>query len=156
MEKLLAINVNAQLRYEPETGFFFWKLKKGCRAAGQVAGSLSPRGYVSIFICGRRYSAHRLAFVAMTGELPRGVVDHINGSPNDNRWANLRDVSQSENMENRRLLPQRNSKTGLIGASPHANGGYVAQITRNGEHRYLGHFPTAHAAHAAYLEACND
>ena len=155
MSELLKINVNEFLCYEPETGLFYWLQKRGRQAPGSRAGSVKDRGYVSIFFNGRRHYAHRLAVVAMTGHAPDGVVDHIDGNPSNNRWLNLRVVSQSENMENRRFQPQRNSKTGLIGASPHANGGYVSQITRDGRRQYLGHFKTAHEAHQAYMEAAN-
>ena len=151
MSELLKINVKDLLEYDPTTGLFTWDAKRGCRAKGQPAGSRKPNGYISIFLCGRRYYAHRLAFFAMTGQEPAGVVDHINGDKSDNRWANLRAVSQSVNMENR-IGAQSNSKTGLIGASPHACGRYIAQIRRNGMHKYLGLFDTAEAAHAAYIK----
>ena len=153
MSDLLKINVNDDLEYEPETGKFYWRRKKGCRAAGAEAGSIHSGGYVSIFNGGKRHFGHRLAVLAMTGNLPESVVDHINGNRSDNRWSNLRAVSQSDNMANRRGLPQSNSKTGVLGVSPHAFGGFVAQIRRNKRHQYLGYFATVEAAQAAYLEA---
>jgi hypothetical protein len=153
MSDLLKINVNDWLEYEPETGNFYWRVKRGRQAAKSRAGSVKDRGYISIFFDGHRHYAHRLAVLAMTGAMPDGVVDHIDGDTGNNRWENLRVVSQSENMENRRFRAQANSKSGLIGASPHANGGFVAQITRGGRHRYLGYFKTADEAHTAYKEA---
>lgn len=155
MSALLKINVNDWLSYEPATGKFYWRKKRGCRSSGSEAGSIRPDGYVSIFMDGKRIYAHRLAIKAMTGSFPPFVVDHINGNKSDNRWENLRAVSQSENMANRHG-PQENSKTGLIGASPHAGGGFVAQIIRNKKHTYIGYFKTAEEAHQAYKEAANE
>lgn len=155
IEKLLKTNVNELLSYCPSSGKFTWNVKRGCRASGQVAGTIKPSGYVSISIGSKPMYAHRLAFLLMTGKLPSGVVDHINGNKSDNRWCNLRDVSQSENMANR-FSAQVNSKTGLIGASPHAGGGFVAQIRRNKRLTYLGYFQTAQEAHQKYMEAANE
>jgi hypothetical protein len=47
--------------------------------------------------------AHRLAFLYMDGALPPAdkCVDHINGNPKDNRWDNLRIVTQFVNQQNR-------------------------------------------------------
>lgn len=155
-EKLASINVNGMpLLYSPKTGQFFWSKKKGCRAANSRAGTKRHDGYWTIFVAGSRYLAHRIAFLAMTGEMPIGVVDHINGNTSDNRWINLRDVDQSTNNANRRGLAQSNSKTGLIGASPHAGGKYIAQIRRNKKHIYLGLYATPELAHVAYMEASN-
>jgi hypothetical protein len=156
MSELLKVNVNELLFYEPESGNFYWRIRRGRQAAGSKAGTFKPRGYISIYVDGKRHYAHRLAVLAMTGEMPDGVVDHIDGNPSNNKWENLRVVSQSENMENRQMKPQANSKTGLIGASPHSYGGYVAQITRGGQHKYIGYFSTAEEAHKAYMEAASE
>jgi hypothetical protein len=152
MSELLKINVNEHLAYDPESGRMRWLSSRGRCAAGDNAGTRRRNGYLSIFFAGRRYYAHRLAVLLMTGEWPCGVVDHINGNRSDNRWANLRVVSQSENMENRRGA-QVNSQTGLLGASRHAGGRFIAQATRGGKKLYLGLHDTAERAHRAYVEA---
>ena len=48
-----------------------------------------------------RIIAVTLAFALATGTWPNGVIDHINHIRNDNRMANLRDVSPLENRRNR-------------------------------------------------------
>jgi hypothetical protein len=37
------------------------------------------------------YLAEDLAFLYMTGQLPKGKVLHLNGDTTDNRWVNLID-----------------------------------------------------------------
>lgn len=61
------------------------------------------------------YKAHRLAFLYMEGSFPRSDVDHINREPSDNRWANLRRATRSENNRNTRLY--RNNTSGMRGVS---------------------------------------
>jgi len=142
------------LNYDPETGLFRWKTKSGRQAVGSIAGSKHNLGYISISINKKRYYAHRLAFLCMTGKFPENVVDHINGIKDDNRWSNLLACTQSKNMENRKCH-QVNSKTKLIGSSRHQSGKFIAQITRNGVHKYIGIYDTAEQAHKAYMEVAN-
>ncbi|MFU7071295.1 HNH endonuclease signature motif containing protein [Pseudomonas aeruginosa] len=107
--------VAAILSYDPCNGEFTWKKACGRRndLVGAKAGSLNNSGYHRIMISGKAYLAHRIAFLLMTGELPRKQVDHINGVRTDNRWVNLREVNASENGKNQRL--RRGSKVGLSG-----------------------------------------
>lgn len=46
------------------------------------------------------FAVHRLIFKLETGADPTGVIDHINGIRNDNRFCNLRDVTITENSRN--------------------------------------------------------
>lgn len=88
------------LDYNPETGVFTWRVSRPPRGRpGQQAGHDNGNGYVRLSVLGKKYYAHRLAFVWMLNEFPNNV-DHINGNPIDNRWCNLRNVSQSVNMAN--------------------------------------------------------
>ena len=88
------------LDYDPQTGWFTWRVRRPPRGnVGARAGYDNGSGYIKISISGVKYYAHRLAFMWMLGVSP-DTVDHINGDPSDNRWDNLRDVSQIENMGN--------------------------------------------------------
>lgn len=88
------------IQYLPETGQFFWIVKK-CRAeAGDLAGYLGGYGYWIIKIDQKKYQAHRLAWLWMTGSWPSDFIDHINRDKADNRWANLREATQKQNQEN--------------------------------------------------------
>jgi hypothetical protein len=89
------------LEYSPETGVFVWKVRMSNRVkAGDIAESYNNYGYIRISIDSKRYQAHRLAFLYVEGYLPEYEVDHLNGIRDDNRWANLRHVTKSCNMQN--------------------------------------------------------
>ena len=96
--------LNAVLRYEPESGLLLWRVKRGRAAAGQRAGCLSPDGYrrvgVTVGVIRDVRLEHQIIWMMQTGRLPAPgtVIDHINGVKNDNRWSNLREISQSLNV----------------------------------------------------------
>jgi hypothetical protein len=88
--------------YDPVTGLFT-RLVPSCGGrvpAGFVFRPKTWNQYQHIKIGGVQYTAHRLAWVLMTGKQP-DFIDHINGLKHDNRFVNLRDVTASENMKNR-------------------------------------------------------
>jgi hypothetical protein len=85
------------------------------------------------------------------GEWPKGEIDHVNRDSLDNRIANLRDVSQSENARNR--PQQANSTSGVKGVYWHkASQRWQAQIAVNGKQIHLGLFDTLdEAARARFI-----
>lgn len=104
MIKELEILFSEYLEYSPSTGEFRWKKTAGLkRPAGKLAGCVSTSGYRRIGFNGKVYQAHRLAWYAMTGDLPPigYEIDHINRNRSDNRSSNLRVVTRSENMLNK-------------------------------------------------------
>jgi len=135
--KLTQETVRELLEYNPEDGFFTWKprgpewfklyrtyLMWNTRFAGNRAGCEYSRevdGYRRTGIKmpdGKRYSAHRLAWIYMTGRWPSLQIDHINRDASDNRWANLREVPNFENDKNRSL--QSNNRSGFTGVRWHS------------------------------------
>lgn len=88
--------------YDPETGEITGPKRK-------MIKTKASDGYLTLNARRKGFgimSAHRIAFAIMKGHWPKGEIDHINGNRSDNRWINLRDVSQSENGINRkRILP---------------------------------------------------
>jgi hypothetical protein len=143
------------LRYEPETGDFYWLARSSFGShveVGSKAGSIHKRGYWQISICGYQYKAHRLAWFYMTGEWPVSQVDHKDLCKCNNRWSNLRLATNQENMRNRSLYTS--STTGFKGVHFRASiKKFQAQIGVDGRNRYLGSFDTAEQAHAAYVKA---
>lgn len=106
------------IHYNPETGEFSWigahisRRKKN--KTGSICVSKSGNQYLKIWIFGKHLAAHRLAFLYMTGTLPKDNVDHINGNGLDNRWCNLRDVSYSDNSRNaKRFITNTSGHTGV-------------------------------------------
>lgn len=138
-------DIKALLNYDPETGIFTWRVAMPASKAGAIAGRNKSNGYREIKISGRVFLAHRLAWVYVTGALPPHQIDHINGLRQDNRFANLRAVTSSENMQNQRAVK---------GAHVHKQSGtWQSSIKVNGKSIWLGKFETAEEARAAYLAA---
>lgn len=141
------------LDYDPGTGIFTWRVGRGGKAkAVSFAGTVSNRGYLQIRIDAKRYYAHRLAWLYFHGEFPSNQLDHINRVRSDNRIANLRPATNSENQQN--LSKRRDNTSGVIGVSWHKQRGkWVARIRVNGRYIYLGLYETVEAATAARLLA---
>ena len=156
---LTAERVREVLDYEPETGVLRWR-KARRDVVGKAAGSNNGYGYVILRVDAHRYLAHRLVWLYMSGEWPAKDIDHINGQRDDNRIANLRDVSRQVNMQNRHNAPRPSIpspfNTGLLGTYfCRKRRVFVAQIQDpvTGKRKNLGLYPTAEKAHAVYLEA---
>lgn len=140
------------LRYESDTGAMFWRVDRGQRVkAGDQAGYRTAEGYIGVRVEGAFYLAHRLAWFLTTWAWPTHGVDHINGVRGDNTWANLRDVPQTENMQNRRGPTVRN-RLGLAGVSQEG-ARFRAKLVVDGATTHLGMFDTPEAASAAYVAA---
>lgn len=137
--------------YNPDTGIFTWLINQRGPAGriGQKAGCLNGDGQIRISINCKKYVAHRLAWLYMTGEWPSALVDHINMDRSDNRWENLRLATKSQNMFNR-PAPSDNT-SGYKGVHKHTQcDRWTAQICVNYKKIYLGLFKTAEEAKAVY------
>lgn len=139
------------LRYDLTTGIFTWINARGRQKAGAVAGSTRRDGYISIKVKDEFYLAHRLAWIYITGSLPRCQIDHRNSVKKDNAWANIREASPSENKQNLRNAQSKNT-TGLLGVS-RSGPRYIARIQVGERQLYLGTFSSAADAHAKYVSA---
>lgn len=154
-QNLTQARLKELLHYDPETGIFTWLVIANNNKAlvGTVAGSLNKPGYMMIGVDRKRYLAHRLAFLYMTGEWPSEQVDHINGERTDNRWCNLRAATEGENKHNIGGPPRTNT-SGYLGVSwDKSRGKWRAHIYLRNVQHHLGRFTTPEAAHAAYLAA---
>jgi hypothetical protein len=141
--ELTADRVRSILDYNPETGVFIWRVASRRKPAGSVAGGTSgPSRYIDIYIDGVAYKAHRLAWLYVHGEWPQHTIDHVNRIKSDNRIANLRDVSLTDNLQNR---VSTWASTGLRGVSK-SRDKYLARIRVGGKLHYLGLYKTAEEA----------
>lgn len=139
------------LDYDPQTGHFYWKEKIADKVnIGSIAGSSGDRGVVHITLFKKRYKAHRLAFLWMTGSIPT-QVDHIDHNPANNEWKNLRPACYKSNGKNHPKT-KRNS-TGVVGVSKTPSGNYIARIYAKGKHINLGTYKTLEEAAQARAAA---
>ncbi len=136
------------LKYDPETGVIVWAVSRGRLAkAGDVAGTIDKDGYTRININGRKYAAHRIAWLIDTGAWPPDEIDHRNGVRSDNRRSNLREADRFINNQN---ATKPNRRIGLAGVAPQGKR-FAAKITINRRLTYIGTFDTPELAHSAYV-----
>lgn len=86
-------------RYDPSTGqVWVWRP----RAGRWSSDSLMANGYSKVQWRSLHLAvfSHHIAWSWLTGRWPERHIDHVNRNRSDNRAANLRDVSQSENIRN--------------------------------------------------------
>lgn len=142
------------LSYDPKTGIFAHNTNRSnCVKIGSIAGCINFGGYRAIVVNCRSFLAHRLAWFYIYGQWPNKNIDHINGLRDDNRLSNLREASQSENLQNQHN-PGLSNKSGYLGVHFRKdNGRWVAQITVNRKRKHLGCFLSPELASMAYLDA---
>jgi hypothetical protein len=143
-----------KLTYHPEMGIFTKRIKsRNQREVSEVmAGWVDSRGYRRLKIKGKTYYAHRLAWELFHGFPPVGDIDHINGDKADNRPENLRDVSKSINLQNRRASSKGSSSKYLGVSWDKGCNKWKAQIRVQGKKKYIGLYETEEAAYEAYLQ----
>jgi hypothetical protein len=139
--------------YDAETGVLTRKICTANRhKLGEIVGYSGARGYRQAMAGGRKYMVHNLIWMWVHGKFPEGVIDHINRVRHDNRLANLREVTRSENNHNMSISSANWS--GFTGAAwDKSRSQWLASIRANGKQHHLGRFNTPQEASAAYLAA---
>lgn len=137
------------LRGTPEAACKMWNKKFSGKPAFTYVGL---DGYLHGTIKPWRLPAHRVAWAIFHDAWPMGQIDHINGVRTDNRLANLRDVTVTEN--NRNCALRKTNRSGVTGV--HFNrfcGKWTAQIRIDGKARHLGLFDSLQDAASARKSA---
>jgi len=141
------------LYYDEHTGIFTWKVSRGTKKAGEIAGTLHHSGYITISIDRLIYQGHRLACLYMTGNCPE-YVDHENTIRHDNKWTNIRKATWNQNQHNASL--RSDNTTGVKGitlVNPEGYPAYSARVMVNGKTKakrfYLSKFASTEAALSA-------
>lgn len=161
--------VRALFEYSPETGAFLWRERPlgdfkstqrrnawhqnlwNSRFAGKTAGT-NNSGYRKVVFEGRSHYVHRLIWLYVHGKWPDEEIDHINGKRDDNRIANLREATRTDNAQN--LKKPKHNTSGVIGVSWHKQSRkWAAQIRVGGEDFHLGKFPNFEDAVAVRVAA---
>jgi hypothetical protein len=141
------------VQYDRRTGEFRWRMHENLEhCAGEIAGCSMRSDYWCIHIDGRGYRAHQLAWLYMTGEWGRPLIEHRDGDPFNNRWRNLRLANRLTNVS--RCQRRRSERSVFGGITLDRRSGQWAANVSHGERIYpLGRFPTHEAAHEAYAMA---
>lgn len=149
------------LLYSKETGELVWKPRpremfstlaafKGwnTKFANKPACNTRYRnGYLYGTIFAEHYLTHRIVYKLVTGQTP-DYIDHIDGNPLNNTFANLRAVTQSENCKNS-AMPSHN-QSGTIGVCWNKRKQrWLAYFKQSGKTIHLGNFKMKEAAIAA-------
>lgn len=146
--------------YNPDIGVLFRKVTASNNAkAGDEAGwSTSPRDgniYRAVSIDRKTYYVHRVIWLYMTGEFPDCVIDHINGNGRDNRFKNLRSVTEVENMQNNRK--RVDNKSGHTGVSWYKRDEkWEVRIKVGNKYKFIGRFKLKKDAIEARHRACKE
>ena len=133
MKQITQKDLKLYLRYYKTTGNFIWRKRTSnmfkskrntqeqcckiwnARFAGKIAGSKDSDGYILISINAKRYRANRLAFLYVTGKMPKTDIDHINHIPWDDSWNNLRVATRTFNNAN--MKKRKDNTSGYRGVS---------------------------------------
>jgi HNH endonuclease len=145
--------------YDSETGEMRWRSRFltgkatswDTKYAGQPAGNKRKNGYTFVSIHKKRYPLHRLAWLYVHGIYP-DELDHWNNDPTDNRLANLRLATRTEQLRN--TLLRSDNTSGFKGVYAH-KGRWRAKINVCGEQIHLGTFFDITQAHLAYAHAAD-
>lgn len=137
--------LNEVFRLDPETGVLWRRISTSSRAqAGTEAGYLHlASGYLMVNLDGALYRQHLLIWLMLHGEWCPREIDHVDRDRSNNRPANLRKASESQQRQNASLRSDNTS--GYRGVTFQA-GKYVARTYVDGKQVYLGCFESSEAA----------
>ena len=140
------------LNYNADTGIFTWLASGKGREASLRAGRKNTKDYIRITIEGVVYSAHRLAWLYMTGDWPSVQIDHKNLIKSDNRWSNIRLATKAQNQLNKTKISKKCASP-YKGVTQYKNASgkcWKAECRLNGKKIYLGSFYSEEDAAVAY------
>lgn len=139
--------LNELLEYNPDTGELRRRVPSRY-ATGRKENTSTLRAYQQFVINGKPHRAHRLIWLMVYGEIPKGmVIDHVNGNKTDNRLCNLRLASVQQNIQNAKL--SSHNRSGYKGVSKR-RGKWRAVIKVDGRQRFIGHYDCPIKAARAY------
>ncbi len=162
MADLTFTQVDALLKYIPETGKLYWKHRPvdffpnspqtrehnanawNAKYAGSEALTAPKDGYRTGSILGHKVRAHRVAWLLHHGVWPSKHISPINGDRSDNRIDNLRDVART--VTQRSMKRRVNNRSGISGVYLHAPGVWRVQFHIGGVQHHVGLYRSKRAA----------
>lgn len=141
--KCVVARLRGALDYSPEDGRFFWN--SGLRQGQELTGTMDRGGYLRFPLGGQSISLHHAAWIITHGVVPTNTIDHINRVRTDNRIANLREATSSDQLQNRIAV----NSTGFRGVCRDRSR-FAANVKVRGKQKRIGAFDTAAEAGAAY------
>jgi hypothetical protein len=103
--------------FEYKDNQLYWKVDRiANRLKGKPAGCLDGKGYLQTKIKNVLYKNHRLIFMMQHGYVP-DIIDHVDGNPLNNKIANLRPATISQNAMNAKVYCT--NKSGVQNVSWH-------------------------------------
>lgn len=154
MHKVALTRLQELVSLDADTGILYWRSSHCSRVRqGSPAGCASKGGYIRLQIDGVIIPSHRAVWALHTGAWPPDdiQVDHINGDKHDNRPANLRLATNSQNQCNSRKTSGKSGLRGVFWAKDKK--AWRASIMLNYKTNHLGYFANKEDAHAAYCIA---
>lgn len=153
--------LNELLSYDEGSGVLIWKILpatsrsnigRNNKCGGKVAGTVSERGYLVVGIGRVYYLAHRIIWKMKTGSDPADIVDHEDGDRLNNRWLNLREAANGQNIQNSKL--RKDNSSGVKGVHWDAkHKAWRAVLTTNGHSVRLGRFKSLEKATSVIAQA---
>jgi len=145
-------------RADFETGRLYWIApppnhagKLGDEAGAINVGKGKNKSYWQVRAFGRTFKRSRVIFHMAHGRWPAPSVDHANGDSLDDRLANLRECTPSQNTANR---PAQKRPSGMPrGVYLTRQGKYMARVTIQGVTKNLGTFEKIDDAERVYASA---
>lgn len=136
--------IKAWFGYDSERGILTRLQKENSLAFDEIEFRSSVR------FKGECYSYAALCWIVYYGEYPKNWIDHKNGRRGDNKITNLRDVTPTQNQQNKAGCGQY--AKGVIWRDRKTKP-WQAKIRVNGNRIHLGSFETEEEAAEAYRQA---
>lgn len=149
---LLQVDLLARFSYNPETGEIRQRAhsnRAGRKIKERRAGHVGTGGYIRLYVDRSQYYAHQIIWCMQTGIWPDREIDHRDRNSGNNKWANLRLATKSQNKANSLVRNPLNAR----GIRLTKEGRFLARIKVNQKRFSLGTFETLDEAKSAYRSA---
>lgn len=158
--------LNECFRYDPETGFVYWKERPRKHFKSDRTWKIwnAKRAFKRAFVTSDGYHlqggldnvlwlSHRIIWKLVTGGDPVDLIDHKDRNPTNNRFENLRECNHFQNNANHKV--KRNNTSGVTGVTRSPCSWIVHIGNSDSEGSYLGSFSSLDEAIKVRKEAEN-